>query len=195
MSMIHIHSSRFSISNNLFLVEIEMPLSPAIVNFWQPPTLDVLKFRNRSAFSLSPSCFLSASTSDLYSRYKIGIISKSQIIDGAPLNLYHFNLFNPSSSRDILTVHFFSLILFYELGNLNKIGYVHIPGYATDKLITCWHFPYKWYRHVPRREEEYVGKVVPGKRRRGRPKQRWLDNIIAEHQRKQILKGLKNETW
>ena len=40
----------------------------------------------------------------------------------------------------------------------------------------------KWYGHVLRREEEYVGKRVmvmeaPGKRRRGRPKRRWLDNI------------------
>ena len=38
----------------------------------------------------------------------------------------------------------------------------------------------KW--HVLRREEEYVGKrvmviEVPGKRRRGRPKRRWLDSI------------------
>ena len=37
----------------------------------------------------------------------------------------------------------------------------------------------KWYGHVLRREEEYVGKrvmvmEVPGKRR---PKRRWLDNI------------------
>ena len=38
------------------------------------------------------------------------------------------------------------------------------------------------YGHVLRREYEYVGKrvmgmEVPGKRRRGRPKRRWLDNI------------------
>ena len=36
--------------------------------------------------------------------------------------------------------------------------------------------------HASRREEEYVGMSVmvvevPGKRRRGRPKRRWLDNI------------------
>ena len=39
-----------------------------------------------------------------------------------------------------------------------------------------------WYGHVLRREDEYVGKrvmgmEVSGKRRRGRPKRRWLDNI------------------
>ena len=36
--------------------------------------------------------------------------------------------------------------------------------------------------HVLRKEDEYVGKrvmgmEVPGKRRRGRPKRRWLDSI------------------
>ena len=40
----------------------------------------------------------------------------------------------------------------------------------------------KWYGHVSRREDEYEGKrvmgmEVPGKRRRGRPKRRWLDSI------------------
>ena len=41
---------------------------------------------------------------------------------------------------------------------------------------------WKWYGHILRREDEYVGKrvmamEVPGKRRRGRPKRRWLDSI------------------
>ena len=40
----------------------------------------------------------------------------------------------------------------------------------------------KWYGHVLRREDEYVGKrvmwmEVPGKRRRRRPKRRWMDTI------------------
>ena len=40
----------------------------------------------------------------------------------------------------------------------------------------------KWYGYVLRREDEYVGKrvmamEVPRKRRRGRPKWRWLDSI------------------
>ena len=40
----------------------------------------------------------------------------------------------------------------------------------------------KWYGHVLRREDEYVGRIVmgteaPGKRKRGTPKRRWLDNI------------------
>ena len=38
----------------------------------------------------------------------------------------------------------------------------------------------RWYGHVRRREEDYMGKrmleiVVPGRRRRGRPKRRWMD--------------------
>ena len=51
----------------------------------------------------------------------------------------------------------------------------------------------KWYGHGLRREE-YVGKrvmvmEVPGKRRRGRPKRRWLDNIQERLVGKRIVKG------
>ena len=40
----------------------------------------------------------------------------------------------------------------------------------------------KWYGLVLRRDKEYVGKrmmviEIPGKRRRARPKRKWLDNI------------------
>ena len=39
-----------------------------------------------------------------------------------------------------------------------------------------------WYEHVMRREEPYVGKratemKVQGRRKRGRPKRRWLDKV------------------
>ena len=40
----------------------------------------------------------------------------------------------------------------------------------------------RWYGHVKGREEGYVGKrmikmAIPGKRRRGRPKRRWMDLV------------------
>ena len=49
----------------------------------------------------------------------------------------------------------------------------------------------KWYGHVLRREDEYVGKrvmamEVPGKRRRGRPKRRWLDKIRNDLSEKEL---------
>ena len=41
----------------------------------------------------------------------------------------------------------------------------------------------RWYGHVKRREETYVGQrmlVLPGKRRRGRPQRQNVDNIRAD---------------
>ena len=49
----------------------------------------------------------------------------------------------------------------------------------------------KWYGHVLRREDEYVGKrvmamEVPGNRRRGRSKRRWLDSIRNELSQREL---------
>ena len=46
----------------------------------------------------------------------------------------------------------------------------------------------RWYRHVMRRDQEYVGRKViemelPGKRKRGRPKRRFLD-VVKEDMEK-----------
>ena len=43
----------------------------------------------------------------------------------------------------------------------------------------------RWYGHVRRREDSYVGRRVmemgiPGKRRKGRPARRWMDNITND---------------
>ena len=56
----------------------------------------------------------------------------------------------------------------------------------------------KWYRHVLRREEKHVGKImmvmeVPGKRRRGRPNRRWLDNNKNDLSERE-LSGKKRKT-
>ena len=58
----------------------------------------------------------------------------------------------------------------------------------------------KWRGHILRREEEYVGvrvmvMYVPGKRRRGRSKRRWLDNIKNDLSERELKgeEGRKNE--
>ena len=52
----------------------------------------------------------------------------------------------------------------------------------------------KWYGHVSRREDEYVGKKVmgmevPGNRRRGRPKRWWLDSIRNDFFGEGVVRG------
>ena len=56
----------------------------------------------------------------------------------------------------------------------------------------------KWYGHVLRREE-YVGKrvmvmEVPGKRRHGSPKRRWLDNIRNDLSERELA-GEDAQDW
>ena len=51
----------------------------------------------------------------------------------------------------------------------------------------------KWYGHVLRREDEYVGKrvmamEVSGNKRRGRPKRRWLDSIRNDLSERELSK-------
>ena len=59
----------------------------------------------------------------------------------------------------------------------------------------------KWYGHVMRRDEEYVRKKVmrmdlEGRRRKGRPKQRWMDSVNV-HLRDKGLSGevMQNRFW
>ena len=46
----------------------------------------------------------------------------------------------------------------------------------------------RWYGHVKRREEDYVGKrmmemAVSGRRKRGRPRRRWMDLVREDMER------------
>ena len=60
-----------------------------------------------------------------------------------------------------------------------------------DKL---WNSRLCWYGHIKRREEDYVGKrmmemAVPGKRKRGRPRRRWMDSVREDMERVGGRKG------
>ena len=64
----------------------------------------------------------------------------------------------------------------------DKIRNKHVTGTAKiaklgDKLRNA---RLRWYGHMKRREESYVGKRMmemtgPGRRKRGRPRRRWMD--------------------
>ena len=53
---------------------------------------------------------------------------------------------------------------------------------TTEMGKWCRQERLRWYGHVKRREDDYVGRRamemrMPGQRKRGRPKRRWLDCI------------------
>ena len=54
----------------------------------------------------------------------------------------------------------------------------------------------RWYEYVKRREEDCVGKrmmeiAVPGRRRRGRPRRRWMDLVREDMERVGTKEGYK----
>ena len=60
----------------------------------------------------------------------------------------------------------------------------------------------RWYGHVKRREEGYVGKTmmemaVPGRRKRGRPRRRWMDLAREDMERVGAKEGdeVDREKW
>ena len=58
----------------------------------------------------------------------------------------------------------------------------------VDKI---WNARLRWYGHVKRREEGYVGKrmmkmAVPGRRKRGRLKRRWMDLVREDLKRLEL---------
>ena len=55
----------------------------------------------------------------------------------------------------------------------------------------------RWYGHVKRRKEGYVGKTmmemaVPGRRKRGRPRRRWIDLAREDMERLELRKETKS---
>ena len=86
----------------------------------------------------------------------------------------------------------------------DKIRNEYVRGTAKiaklgDKLRNA---KLRWYGHVKRREEGYVGKtmmemVVPGRKKRGRPRIRWMDLAREDMERVGAREGNKidRENW
>ena len=78
----------------------------------------------------------------------------------------------------------------------DKIRYEYVRGTAKiaklgDKLRNA---RLRWYVHLKRKEEGYVGKMmmemaVPGRRKRGGPRRRWMDLAREDMERIGAKKG------
>ena len=75
----------------------------------------------------------------------------------------------------------------------DKIRNVHIRGTVkvAEASRKVQEARLRWYGHIRRRDEEYVGRKVlemevPGRRRRGRPKTRWRDCVAADIREKDL---------
>ena len=78
----------------------------------------------------------------------------------------------------------------------DKIRNEYVRGTAkTAKLgDKLWNARLRWYGHVKRREENYVGKRMmemaePGIRKRGRPSRSWMDLVREDMKRVGARKG------
>ena len=78
----------------------------------------------------------------------------------------------------------------------DKIRNEYVRGTAkTAKLgDKLWNARLRWYGHVKRREENYLGKRMmemaePGIRKRGRPSRRWMDLVREDMERVGARKG------
>ena len=72
----------------------------------------------------------------------------------------------------------------------DKIRNEYVRGTAKIAKLgeKLWNVRLRWYGHVKRREEDYVGKrmmemAVPGRRKRGRPRRRWMDLVREDMER------------
>ena len=80
----------------------------------------------------------------------------------------------------------------------DKIKNEYVRG--TEKIAKLgdklWNARLRWYGHVKRREEDYVGKrmmemAVPSRRKRGRPSRRWMDLVREDMERVGAREGDK----
>ena len=87
-----------------------------------------------------------------------------------------------------------SLHLITHKINVKDIVSAHTEFYQCGKSNTVYIYIIFTYLNINQREDEYVGKRVmamdvPGKRRRGRPKRRWLDSIRNDLSERELSKG------
>ena len=80
----------------------------------------------------------------------------------------------------------------------DKISNKYVRGTAKVAKLgdKFWNARLRWYEHVKRIKEDYVGKrimdmAVPGIRKRGRPGRRWMDLVREDMERVGARKGNK----